>query len=107
MELGGNDLSVNERRIAGIAKSIPSYFPQFKVNQFDGVKRWAGLRPCSPDGLPYIGPVGGAAENAFVASGHSMMGLSLAPVTGQLMAQLLCGERPDIGIAKLAPRRFG
>ena len=104
MEIGKNDLSVNERRIAGIVKSIPRYFPQFKAEHFDGLKRWAGLRPCSPDGLPYIGPT--TEKNVFIASGHSMMGLSLAPVTGQLMAQLLCGEQPEIGIAQLAPQRF-
>jgi D-amino-acid dehydrogenase len=104
MEIGKNDLSVNERRIAGIVKSIPRYFPQFKTEHFEGLKRWAGLRPCSPDGLPYIGPT--REKNIFIATGHSMMGLSLAPVTGQLMAQLLCGETPEIEIAQLAPRRF-
>ena len=76
------------------------------MQHFDGVNRWAGLRPCAPDGLPYIGPVGPVASNAFIVTGHAMMGLSLAPVTGHLVAQLLGGGLPDIDIAKLAPVRF-
>ena len=106
MEIGGNDLSINERRITGIVKSIPRYFPRFEAGHFEGLDRWAGLRPCSPDGLPYLGPAPAAGNNVFVATGHSMMGLSLAPVTGHLMAGLLCGNQPEIAIAKLAPHRF-
>ncbi len=106
MEIGGIDTSVDARRVGGIAKSVSRYFPRFAPGHFDGVEPWVGLRPCSPDGLPYIGPAGRAATNAFVATGHSMLGLSMAPVTGQLVAQLLCGERPGIEIAKLAPGRF-
>ena len=73
------------------------------IAHFEGLRRWSGLRPCSPDGLPYIGPAG---DNVFIASGHSMMGLSLAPVTGEIMAGLLCGKQPDIDIAALVPDRF-
>jgi D-amino-acid dehydrogenase len=106
MEMGGRNLLINERRIKGICKSVSRCFPQFREQQFDGVERWAGLRPCSPDGLPYLGPAGPGAENVFIATGHAMMGLSLAPVTGYLMAQLLNGDFPDMAIAKLTPTRF-
>ncbi|MFP6871873.1 MAG: FAD-dependent oxidoreductase [Verrucomicrobiales bacterium] len=106
MEIGGRNLLINERRIKGICKSVSRCFPQFREQQFDGVERWAGLRPCSPDGLPYLGPAGPGAENVFIATGHAMMGLSLAPVTGYLMAQLLSGNFPDMDIGKLTPARF-
>ncbi len=106
MEIGRNDLRVNERRVEGIIASVPRYLPRFEAGHFAGLRRWAGLRPCSPDGLPYLGPAPSIADNLFLATGHSMMGLSLAPVTGQLIAQLLCGEAPEIGLAQLAPDRF-
>ncbi len=106
MEIGGRNLAVNERRIRGICRSVSRCFPKFQMQHFDEVNRWAGLRPCAPDGLPYIGPVGPVASNAFIVTGHAMMGLSLAPVTGHLVAQLLGGGLPDIDIAKLAPVRF-
>ena len=63
---------------------------------------WAGLRPCLPDGLPAIGRLG----NAVVATGHAMKGVSLAPVTGRLVAQLVAGEQPDHDLAPLDPNRF-
>ena len=106
MEIGDRDLAVNERRIQGICKSVSRCFPKFNERHFDGVERWAGLRPCAPDGLPYIGSAGPGAGNVLIATGHAMMGLSLAPVTGYLMARILGGDLPDIDIAKLTPARF-
>ena len=106
MELGDNDLSINARRVKGILKSIPNYFPQFKVDHFNGIKRWSGLRPCSPDGLPYIGPAGQGAEGVFIATGHAMMGLSLGPITGHLMANILCNEYNELPLDALFPGRF-
>lgn len=53
---------------------------------------WCGLRPCTPDGLPFVGPVPGQ-DGLFVANGHAMLGLTLAPVTGTLIAEhVLDGE---------------
>ncbi|SHK03983.1 D-amino-acid dehydrogenase [Rubritalea squalenifaciens DSM 18772] len=94
MEVGGNDLSVNSRRVQGIIKTVKDYFPKFKDADFEGVEPWAGLRPCSPDGLPYIGTVEGA-ENVVVATGHAMMGLSLGPITGSMVADLMEGKQVD------------
>ena len=106
MELGDNDLSINARRVKGILKSIPKYFPQFKAEHFNGIKRWSGLRPCSPDGLPYIGPAGPGANGVFIATGHSMMGLSLGPITGHIMANILCNEYNELPLDALFPGRF-
>jgi glycine oxidase len=52
---------------------------------------WAGLRPGSPDGLPFLGPIPGI-ENLFVAAGHFRAGIQLSPITGLIMKQLLLGE---------------
>ena len=106
MELGGNDLSVNPRRVQGIVKSVPRYYPQFQESDFDGVKPWSGLRPCTPDGLPYIGFAKNH-PNLLVATGHAMMGLSLGPVTGKLASELLSGEKPSVSLEMLKPDRFG
>lgn len=106
MEVGGNDLSINRNRVHGIIKSVSRYFPRFAESDFEGVNPWAGLRPVSPDGLPYLGPVEGL-ENLHAATGHAMMGLSLGPVTGRLMADLLTGSQPFRPIESLAVGRFG
>ena len=82
---------VNPRRIEGIVKALPQYYPMFKREHFAGVTPWHGLRPCPPDGLPYLGRTS-KAENVIVATGHGMMGLSLAPVTGEVVGRLVDGE---------------
>ena len=64
-----------------------------------------GLRPCSPDGLPYIGRVGRFA-NLSVATGHAMMGVSLAPITGRLIAEILSGEKPSCAVDAVSPNRY-
>src|SRR6266540_4100647 len=105
MEITGTDLSINPSRVRGIVKSVPKYLPDFGADDFRDVQPWAGLRPCSPDGLPYIGRFA-RYENLSVATGHAMMGLSLGPITGKLMAEILSGERPSIDIQLLAPDRY-
>jgi D-amino-acid dehydrogenase len=105
MEVGGLDLSINSARVRGIVKSVHAYFPKFSEKDFEGIKPWAGLRPVSPDGVPYLGPVPGLA-NLLAASGHAMMGLSLGPVSGRLIADLLAGDPPFRPIEAMAPGRF-
>lgn len=105
MEVGGLDLSINSARVRGIIKSVHDYFPKFSERNFDGVKPWSGLRPVSPDGIPYLGQVRGV-TNLLVASGHAMMGLSLGPVSGRLVANLLAGDAPFRSLERLSPTRF-
>ena len=105
MEICGEDLSVNERRVQGIIKAACRVFPGLRHDDFDGIRRWSGLRPCSPDGLPYLGRVEGR-EKVVVASGHAMLGLSLGPITGKLVAEIVAGRSPTIPIEQLAVDRF-
>jgi D-amino-acid dehydrogenase len=66
---------------------------------------WRGLRPCSPDGLPIVGRPDGL-ENVVLATGHGMMGLTLAPVTAQLVGEIVTGVPPTHDLAPLSPTRF-
>jgi D-amino-acid dehydrogenase len=104
MEITGNDLSVNPARVRGIRKAFVKYYPAFKESDFTELPIWSGLRPCPPDGMPYLGRTR-AAENLVVATGHSMMGLSLGPVTGEIVAQLVCGEPTSVALAEVDPDR--
>ena len=105
MEIAGLSEAVNPRRVSGIIKSVPRYFPDFTPEDFAGIRPWSGLRPCSPDGLPYVGRFA-AYDNLSTATGHAMMGLSLGPITGRLMAEVLSGEAPTIDLTMLSPDRY-
>ena len=105
MEIAGLNEDINPVRVRGIVKSVPKYFPEFQVSDFDRVRPWRGLRPCSPDGMPYLGRPA-RFRNLVVATGHAMMGLSLGPITGQLVTELLAGQTPSIPIDLLNPDRF-
>ena len=66
---------------------------------------WCGLRPCTPDGMPVIGRAPGV-DDLVLATGHAMKGVSLAPVTAQLVAELVAGEPPGYDLAPFRPERF-
>jgi D-amino-acid dehydrogenase len=105
MEIAGLNEEINPVRVRGIIKSVPKYYPEFTPQDFAGTKPWCGLRPCSPDGLPYVGRTA-RHTNLAVATGHAMMGLSLGPITGKLIAEILSGEKPSIDIKLLNPDRY-
>jgi D-amino-acid dehydrogenase len=106
MEIAGMNEAINPRRIRGIVKAIPQYYPAFQEKDFTTIKPWHGLRPCSPDGMPYLGRTA-AAQNLIIATGHAMMGLSLGPVTGQVVSQLLADQPIGLDLQLLRPDRFG
>ncbi len=105
MELAGLNEDINPIRVRGIIDAVPRYYPDIKPADFEGVKPWRGLRPCTPDGLPYLGRPE-RYSNLLVAAGHAMMGVSLGPVTGRLAAQTLCGEKPSMNLTLLSPNRY-
>lgn len=106
MEIAGLNEDTNPVRVRGIIDSFCRYFPDFRTQDFDGIQPWRGLRPCSPDGLPYIGRTA-RFDNLSLATGHGMMGLSLGPVTGKLIAEILSGEKPKTDISMVSPDRYG
>jgi D-amino-acid dehydrogenase len=105
MELGAGDESIDSARVRGIVKSVAAYYPDITPAHLQQAAVRTGLRPCSPDGLPYVGQVSRYA-NLSVATGHAMMGMSLGPITGKLMAEILAGEPPSCNMAGLSPDRY-
>ncbi len=105
MEVGGLDLRVDPKRVEGIVRSVPRYFPAFSESDFDGITPWSGLRPVTPDGIPYLGRVKHL-TNLILNTGHAMMGLSLAPVSGRLAADLLANDMLFRPIDAMSPGRF-
>ena len=105
MEMAGIDESITQRRVRGITRAFPQYFPAFEDTDFAEVKPWSGLRPVSPDGMPYIGRTQ-RWKNLTVATGHAMMGLSLAPATGRIVSELLADEKSSVKLELMSPDRF-
>lgn len=105
MMLGVNDLSINERRINNIRKAANSYIDGLDLQTSQMEDSWAGLRPCSPDGLPYIGR-SKTISNLVIATGHAMMGVSLGPATGQIVTDLINEEKSQLDISRMNLNRF-
>lgn len=101
LELGVWESEPASRRVAAIRKAAGRYLQV----EAQGGEVWAGLRPCTPDGLPVVGRPRGL-DNLLVATGHGTLGISLAPATGELVAQLATGEDPEEA-RLLHPDRFG
>ena len=105
MEICGLDESIDPVRVRSIVDAVPRYYPDFSAADFAGIRPWRGLRPCSPDGLPYVGRTSRFA-NLTIATGHAMMGVSLGPITGKLVAQIVSGERPELDLTLFSPDRY-
>lgn len=103
LEIGGSPDTVHKRRLQGISDSLRAFYPAWPAEEPAQVS--AGLRPCSPDGLPYIGRMHGH-PRLSIATGHGMMGMSLGPATGKLISELLSGCRSSMDIQAFAPDRF-
>jgi D-amino-acid dehydrogenase len=105
MELAGLDLSINQRRVRAILKAIPHYLSGIPTPDISTATLWSGLRPCSPDGLPYIGRFSNH-QNLVAATGHAMLGITLAAVTGGIITDLIAGRAPRFDLRMLSPDRF-
>ncbi|GIX33158.1 MAG: D-amino-acid dehydrogenase [Lysobacterales bacterium] len=103
MEFSGFSEYLNDRRLAALERGA------FEYLRWDGLPRpqesWYGFRPMTPDELPLIGPVP-AFPNLMLATGHGMLGISLAAVTGRLVAALACHSEPPVDPLPLSPARF-
>ena len=105
LELAGFDQSINMRRVQAILRAVRNYFPDIDPDSLELLEIWRGLRPCSPDGLPYVGRPS-RYHNVILATGHGMLGISLAPITGKIVTQLAVNETPSIDMAALKVERF-
>ncbi len=104
LELGGLSSTVNKKRLEGIINSLPKYYPQLQVSPSDLENIWVGYRPCSADGMPYIGRTK-ALTNLIVATGHGMMGMSMGPATGKLVSQIVNDQDTSLDLSLFAIER--
>ena len=92
-------------RVQGILESVKRYFPDYDVPMPAEKDVWYGYRPCSADGLPYIGNTS-VYNNVTIATGHSMLGLSLGAATGKLVSELVAGKVTSIDIKPFDATRY-
>ncbi|MEM7379959.1 MAG: FAD-dependent oxidoreductase [Bacteroidota bacterium] len=104
MELSGINHRIRPERVRAIAKAASNYYTDFEVNTDEMAQAQCGLRPVSPDGLPYIGK-SSKFRNLSIATGHAMMGWSLGPATGKLIAELIDGQKTSMPLEGFHPER--
>ncbi|MCH2470065.1 MAG: FAD-dependent oxidoreductase [Gemmatimonadetes bacterium] len=103
MEFSGLNQVMRPARLRQLTDAARTCFP--RLGDEAPISEWCGLRPMSVDGLPIVGPLAGI-DGLSIATGHGMLGLTLAPVTGRIIAKQVTG----VGEARyrsLAPERFG
>ena len=93
MEFVGYDHSLPPKRLEQLRRSTKPYLA-CKLPTAN-LESWFGWRPMTSDSLPIIGRAR-SLDNAMIATGHSMLGLTLAPATGKLVAELVAGKTPHI-----------
>jgi D-amino-acid dehydrogenase len=104
MELSGINERLDGRRVDAIRRNAEKYLPG--VSQAGAGEEWVGMRPLTPDGLPLIGRVPGA-DNIYMATGHAMLGMTLAPATAAVIGELIMGGESTLDITPFDPGRFG
>lgn len=105
MEIGGINHNINKNRVRAIAKAGESYYNGLKIEQAEIDNADCGLRPCTPDGIPYIGK-SLKCKNLTIATGHAMMGWSLGPSTGKLVSEIISEKKLSLNLDLLNPDRF-
>src|SRR5690606_26786647 len=104
MELAALNEDINMNRVQGIVEAIPRYYPELKVAMPERKDVWFGFRPCSPDGLPYLGYTK-QLKNLIIAGGGGMMGLSLGPAYGKVVCELANELPSSSDISLFSPER--
>jgi D-amino-acid dehydrogenase len=105
MEITSHKTPPRMNRVQGILDAVKRFYPEFDVPFPAKENIWYGYRPCSADGLPYIGRVK-KMSNVIIATGHSMLGLSLGAGTGKLVDEIINSKRISMEISLFNPERF-
>ncbi|WP_051324430.1 NAD(P)/FAD-dependent oxidoreductase [Candidatus Solirubrobacter pratensis] len=103
LELGSRDVHVDDRRLRALDDAGMRYLEGWRSNP--GRAGWAGMRPLLPDGLPAIGPVPGH-DGLHVATGHAMLGITLAPATAEILAPAVLSGRAGLDLTPFSVARF-
>jgi D-amino-acid dehydrogenase len=85
------DMQINQNRLQVIVNTVNSFYPDLKIEKPKKEDTWFGFRPCTPSGMPIIAR-DRKISNVVLATGHAMMGLSLAPATGKLVTEIISGQ---------------
>jgi D-amino-acid dehydrogenase len=105
MEITTTQAPPQMNRVVGVLKAVKKFFPEFDIPTPSWEQVWYGYRPCSADGLPYLGR-SRKIQNLVIATGHSMIGLSLGAGTGKLVSEILDEKSTSIDISFYNPERF-
>ncbi|HEY8687869.1 MAG TPA: FAD-dependent oxidoreductase [Chitinophagaceae bacterium] len=105
MEISGINEKILPKRMKGIYDSVKIFYPDLQIDLPPTDKIWHGLRPVTPDGLPYIGRTK-KFENVVIAGGHAMVGVSLAPGTGKLVSEIIQRKNTAIDMSAFRVERF-
>ena len=105
MELSGDNNIILPTRVEAIAKAASNYYSGFTLTPEEKQSATSGLRPVSPDGLPFIGK-SSKFKNLNVAAGHAMMGWSLGPITGKLISEIVEGNHTSVLLEPFDLERF-
>ncbi len=105
MELSGINDNVLIKRMEGIYKSAKDFYPSLKIDFPPKDKIWSGLRPVTPDGLPYIGKHS-LYENMVIAGGHAMLGITLGTGTGKIVSDMLQRKTTPFDVSAFKVERF-
>ena len=105
MELSGINNKILINRMQGIYDSAINFYPGLKIDFPPADKIWNGLRPVTPDGLPYIGKVSNLA-NVTIAGGHAMLGISEGTGTGKLISEIIKNVKTSIQTDAFKVNRF-
>jgi D-amino-acid dehydrogenase len=106
MEVVSTKTPPRYQRVEGILNAVKRFIPEFDIAMPSTDQLWYGYRPCSADGLPYIGRIS-KYKNVVVATGHAMLGLSLGAGTGKLVSELVNDITPSMDLSLFAVERFG
>jgi D-amino-acid dehydrogenase len=104
MEIAGINHNINKVRVEAIAKAATRYYPEIKLTEEEKDNAACGLRPVTPDGLPYIGK-SSKCINLTIAAGHAMMGWSMGPGTGKLVSEIISPKKPSMLLNMFNPDR--
>jgi D-amino-acid dehydrogenase len=104
MEFAGVDSSLNRKRLAVLIRAAGHYLDDFKAEHIK--EKWCGFRPMTYDGVPIIDR-SPRLKNVMIAAGHNMVGLSMGPGTGKLVAEILNGDTPHVDPRPYRVGRFG
>jgi len=105
MELSGINNKVLINRMQGIYDSARDFYPGLKIDFPPADKIWNGLRPVTPDGLPYIDRAA-AYKNVIIAGGHAMLGISEGTGTGKLVCEMIQSKQTSISTGAFKLNRF-